>query len=1049
LRLAAAVLAAAILIIGLGVVQLRNASVDALPEFGLPQVQVQTQAVGLSAAEVEQLITVPLEDEFNGLPFLNTLRSQSVPGLSAIALTFNAGTDIYRARQLVTERVAQGPSIVNVGTPPVMIQPLSSTSRVMMVGLSSTSVSLIDMSTLARWRIRPRLLAVPGVANVTIWGQRDQQLQVLVDPTRLAKSGVSLDQVINTAGDAMWTSPLSFVQASSPGADGFIDTPNQRISVQHVLPISTPKDLAQVPLEDVTGKPVTLGSVTTVVADHPALIGDAMLPTGPGFLLVVEKFPNANTLAVTKGVETALAALTPGLTGITVDSSVYRPATFVTSALHNVGFAALLAILLVTLWLGVAWQSWRVALIGLVAALLAYVSTAYLLYLTGTTFNALILSGLVVAVGVIVDDIVTGVSAMKQRLVDARSSKVLTKSKAIRAAIVEVRRPLGFAFVVLVLICVPLLALQGFSGSLARPVITTYLLGLVISTLIALVVTPVLGMFLLPAASSNSRPTLVSRWVRRIVDRTAQRAMRRSGWLFAAIGVLAVMALAIIPQLGRGSLIPTLQDRDLVVKWTAMDGTSLPEMERVTATASDDIRRIPGVSDVSTNLGQAQFGDQIVDVNSAETWVTIKPAANYATTVNAINGAVNSYPGVGHKLSTYPALAISSGHVDTGNPLTVRLYGTDQRALTTEAARIQSAISGDRGISNAVVNLPAWEPSIQIAVDVTKAARYGLKPGDIRRVSAVLVSGIPVGSYYQGQQIFDVAVWADPAKRSNLSSIQNLLVDTPGGQQVPLKDVASVTIQPALAVINHDQVSRYVDVSADVTGSIGSALDHVNDTLRSIALPVGYHAEAFSNLANRHTADLRTLWYVLAALVALFLVLQAAFHSWGRALALFVMLPLAISGGALTSLIAGRSITAGALLGFITVFAIALRHGILLIRRIQDLEQKGSTAVPDADADSGERRVDHVQAAVGERSFPLVVTTVAVALAVLPFILRGTVPGVEFIRPLALVVLGGLVTTVVVTLFVLPAVYRRFIPGSPGGAAVPAAPSESDSLATA
>ena len=239
LRLAAFVLAVVVLILFVGALALRHAPVDTLPEFLPPQVQVQTEALGLSAAEVEQFITVPLEDEFNGLAYLDHLRSQSVPGLSAIELTFKPGTNIYKARQLVTERVAQGPSVVNVGSPPVVIQPLSSESRVMMIGLSSKTESMIDLSTLARWRIRPRLLAVPGVANVTIWGQRDRQLQVLVDPARMRAHGVSLDQVINTAGDALWTSPLTFVEASSPGADGFIDSPNQRLSVQHVLPIRT------------------------------------------------------------------------------------------------------------------------------------------------------------------------------------------------------------------------------------------------------------------------------------------------------------------------------------------------------------------------------------------------------------------------------------------------------------------------------------------------------------------------------------------------------------------------------------------------------------------------------------------------------------------------------------------------------------------------------------------------------------------------------------------------------------------------------------------
>ena len=1014
LRLAAAVLAAAALIIVLGILQLRNASVDSLPEFGLPQVQVQTQAVGLSAAEVEQLITIPLEDEFNGLPFLNTLRSQSIPGLSAIALTFNAGTDIYRARQLVTERVAQGPSIVNVGTPPVMIQPLSSTARVMMVALSSKTVPLINMSTLARWRIRPRLLAVPGVANVTIWGQRDQQLQVLVDPNRLQQAGVTLDQVINTTGDAMWTSPLSFVQASSPGADGFIDTPNQRISVQHVLPISTPQDLAQVPVEDVTGAPKTLGSVTTVVEDHPALIGDAALPTGPGFLMVVEKFPNANTLQVTKGIEDAMAALQPGLTGITVDTSVYRPATFITSALHNVGWAALIAILLVTLWLGVAWASWRVALIGFIATVLAYVSTAYALFLLGTTFNSLVLCGLVAAVGVIVDDVVTGIAAMKRRLAVPQGE---TKSELIRDAIIDLRRPLWFAFVILAVATIPLVLLQGFNGALAGPATWTYLLALTISTVIAVVVTPVLGLLLLPAATHVDRSTLVSAWVTRRIDHDGTRLRRRSGWAIPAVVILALMALAIAPQLGRGSLLPTFQDRNLVITWTAMDATSLPEMQRVTNAASDTMRAVPGVQDVSTNIGQAQFGDQIVDVNSAETWVTIKPDADYGKTVAAVNQIATNVAGIGHDVSTYPALAVRDAHVDTGSPLTVRLYGTDQNTLTTEAAQIRQMISRDKGIVSTGLKLPATEPSIQVDVDVAKAASYGLKPGDIRRDSAVLVSGIPVGSYYEGQQIFDVAVWAAPSQRDNLTAIQNLPIDTPDGKQVALKDVASVTVAPALTVINHDQVSRYLDITADVSGRIAPVVDRVSDQLESVPLPLGYHAEVFSDLADRQAANQRTLWYSLAVLVAVYLLLQAVLHSWRRALLLFVALPLAVAGGTLTGLIAGRTATAGTLLGFLPVFGIALRHGILLIRRTQALENED---VPDA-----------VTAAVQERAFPLIVTAGAVVLAMLPFVIRGAVPGLEFVRPLGLVVIGGLITTVFVTLFLIPAAYTRFIAGPP------------------
>jgi Cu/Ag efflux pump CusA len=604
----------------------------------------------------------------------------------------------------------------------------------------------------------------------------------------------------------------------------------------------------------------------------------------------------------------------------------------------------------------------------------------------------------------------------------------------LRDATIEMRRPLWFAFVILVVTALPMLLLAGFSGAFARPMILTYLLALVVSTVIALVVTPVLGLFLLSAAVHERRSTRAAGWIERQFDRRVPDLMRRGGWMLASVVVLGLMALAVVPQLGHGSLIPQLQDRNLVVKWTAIDATSLPEMQRVTTTASDDMRAIAGVGDVSTNIGQAQFGDQIVDVNSAETWITIKPSADYGSTVAAIKRIIGNYPGIGHDLSTYPAQAIGAGHVDSGNPLTVRLYGTDQQVLTTEADQIRQEIAGVKGIRHPGVVLPATEPSIQIDVNVSAAAKYGLKPGDIRRDSAVLVSGIPVGSYYQGQQIFDVAVWAAPTQRDNLTAIQNLKIDIADGKQISLKDVASVTIQPALAVIDHDQVSRYLDITADVDGSISAARARVDDKLASMPMPLGYHAETFSDVADRNAADRRTLWYTLAVLIALYLLLQAVLRSWGRALLLFLILPLAIAGGALTSLIAGTSITAGALVGFLVVFGIALRHGLLLMRRIQQLEQEGTGAAVDGELTEpqpGVRSLDRVLVATRERAFPLIVTAVAVALAVLPFLIRGTVPGVEFVRPLALVVIGGLITCVAVLLLVLPALYLRFIVGPP------------------
>ena len=1101
LRLAAAVVAAAIVVLAVGVGSLRHASVDTLPEFLPPQVQVQTEALGLSTNEVEQLITVPLEDEFNGIAYLDRLRSQSVPGLSSIELTFKPGTDIYKARQLVTERVAQGPAVVNVGTPPVMIQPLSAQSRTMMIGLSSKSTSLIDLSTLARWRIRPRLLAVPGVANVTIWGQRDQQLQVLVDPAKLHASGVTLSQVINTTGDAMWTSPLTFVEASSPGADGFIDTPNQRLSVQHILPITTPQDLAQVPVEDTTGKqPVKLGDVTTVVEDHPAMRGDAVLAGGSGFLLVVEKLPGANTLAVTKGIEQAMAELKPGLSGVTVDTSVFRPANFVDSALHNLGWAALAGLVLLTAWLWVCWRSWRVALVGLVAVVLPLVAASYVLYLRGATFNEMTLMGMLAALGIVVDDAVSGVLALRgaaragaQRTVTARTVPFAGAngsgeaahdpqapagatalphggdvpsapvggshpsgaagqgspptptpttdpdpdpdtaphpplSELLTEALVDARRPLGFALAVLLVTAVPLLLIPGLGGSLARPMVTAYVLALLAATAVALTVTPALAYLLLrpglrrqaaPTPQQEPSPPPRPHWIERGYHRLFDNRLRP----FVACSlaaVLALAALAIVPQLTHTSegVLPQAQDRDLLVQWEATPGTSLPAMEKTTGAAGDSLRALPGVQDVASDIGQSLMGDQIVNVDSAQTWVTLTPGADYGRTTAAVRKALDQQSTVHHTVLTYPQLALqdaTSEATDGNDAVRVRLYGTDTKVLAAQAEQLRRAVAAQPGISDPTVQQVPTEPSVEIATDVSKAAEYGLKPGDVRRATAVLVAGIPVGSYYQQQQIFDVAVWSTPAVRDNLADLQNLMLDTPTGGLVALKDIATVSIQPAPTEIDHDQASRYVDIIATVHGQdLGTTLSRVRSAVQAVQLPLGYHAEVSSGLEQTQSGQLTLVLCVLACAAGALLLFQAALRSWSRAAVLLLVLPLALSGGALTAYVNGSRITTGALVGFLPLLGVAV-HGGLTLLRPEKLEHRF-------------RDEADVRRAAGRTAPAVLTTAVALALLVAPFVVRSGIAGMELARPFALVVLGGLVTTTLVTLVLLPAL-QLWLPG--------------------
>src|SRR4051794_4594986 len=385
-RLRRLVVAAMVAVLGLGIAQLRFAPVDVYPEFQATQVEVQAEALGLSAQEVEQLITVPIEqDLLNGVPWVKSITSRSLPGLSAIELVFEPGTDLYQARQMVQERMSQAKALPNVGTPPAVIQPKSSTSRVAMVGLRSSSVSLIDMSVLARWQIRPRLMSIPGVAQVSVFGQQDRQLQVQVDPQRLQASNVSLTQLIDTTGNALWVSPLSFVEASTPGTGGFVETPNQRLGVQHISPITTADQLADVAVEGVPGAPVRLGDITSVVEDHQPLIGDATDEGKQSLMLVVQRFPNANPAQVSRDVQAALAAMKPGLKGITMDPTVYQPVRYLDSALHRVGLALLIGGILLALVIGVLGRSWRGGLVAGAAVAAPAAAGPWVLFLRGGT----------------------------------------------------------------------------------------------------------------------------------------------------------------------------------------------------------------------------------------------------------------------------------------------------------------------------------------------------------------------------------------------------------------------------------------------------------------------------------------------------------------------------------------------------------------------------------------------------------------------------------------------------------------------------------------
>ncbi|MEN3356235.1 MAG: hypothetical protein V7637_217, partial [Mycobacteriales bacterium] len=905
------VVAAAIVLMAVGVLQLRDARVDTYPQFTPPSVQIQTEALGLSAAEVEQLITVPLEqDLLNGIPWLDKIESDSMTGLSSIDLVFDPGTNLLLARQAVQERLSQAHALPAVGSPPIMIPPLASASRVMMIGLSSSELSDVDISVLARWKIRPKLMGLPGVANVAIWGQRDRQLQVLVDPDKLKARGVSLNEVVDATGNALWVSPLTFVEASTPGTGGFVDTPNQRFSVQHIFPITTPRQLASVTMEGPGGRTLRLSDVASVVEGHQPLIGDSVGANGPDVMLVVEKFPETNTLDVTRAVDAALAEMRPGLAGVRIDTNAYRPANFITAALHNVGWSILAGLLLAVALLGLLLWSWRVALISAVTVPLAVLAAAYVLFLRGTTFNTMTLVGFAVALGVLVGDTVTGVENVRRRLRERRAAdddaSVVTE---VVAALAEARGPVGYATLVLLLAVLPVLLLTGVAGSFARPLVLSYVLAVLASTVVAVTVTPALAALLLPGEPAARRASPPLRWLRRGYDRRLPGYLRRPRRAYAAVAVLVVAGLAVIPQLGSHPVLPTLQDRNVLVQFRAAPGTSLEELNRITARAGTQLRAVPGVRDVAVHSGRAVASDRVVNVNSGELWLRIDDTADRASTVAAVQRVVDGYPGLRSTVVDYQQDRVRAAQAGRGHPVVVRLYGQDLKQLAAKAEEVRRTISAVDGVVNARAQKLVEEPTVQVQLDLAAAQRFGIRPGDVRRAAATLVAGLPVGSLYEQQQIFDVVVWGTPATRVSLDSVRNLPIDVPGGGQVPLREVADVRIAPAPTVIAHDNVSRSLDVLADVKGrGVGAVLTDVRNRIGAMPFPFEYHAEVLSADQAGQGYQRSSRWVPLAALLAavgIFLLLQAASGSWRVAALLFGTLPLAVVGGVLTAPLAG------------------------------------------------------------------------------------------------------------------------------------------------
>ena len=998
-------LAAALLVMGYR--HLRNAPLDVFPEFAPPLVEIQTEGPGLSTEEVESLVTVPLENALNGTPHLKTIRSKSVLGLSSIVLIFQDGTDLMQARQLVQERLAvEASRLPTVAKPPVILSPLSSTSRVLKIGMWSDKLSQVEMTELAKWAIRPRLMAVPGVANVAIWGERDRQYQVLVDPERLRAHGLTIADVERAAGDAALVS-----------GGGFVDTPNQRLAVRHVSTIVEAEDLARSVVAFRSGAPIRLGDIAEVKEGHPPPIGDAIINDVPGLLLIVEKQPTGNTLDVTRNVEAVLEEMKPGLKDVHVDSTIFRPATFIEMSLENLSWSMIIGCILVLVILAAFLFDWRTALISSTAIPLSLVAAALVLQQSGVTLNTMVLAGLIIALGEVVDDAIIDVENIVRRLrLNRAAGNPQSAFRVVLDASIEVRSAVVYGSFTVMLVIMPVFYLEGLAGSFFRPLAMAYVLAIFASLVVALSVTPAMCLLLLPGRSDRHRESPLITWLKRPYRACLPSLISRPALSIVTLVGLVAASMSTVRFLGE-EFMPKFQEYDFLMHWVEKPGCSIEAMDRITIRASKELRAVDGVRNFGSHIGRAEVADEVVGPNFTELWISLDRDVDYKNKVAEIQEIVDGYPGLYRDLLTYLRERIKEVLTGASASIVVRIYGDDMQQLREHAQRAKTAITDIPGVSDLKVEPQVLVPQLDVRLKPESAEQFGLTPGDVRRTATTLIKGRTVGEVYRQQKVYQVAVWGVPEVRSDLASVRQCLVETPTGGHVPLGEVADVAIVGAPNTIKRENASRRIDVTCNVRDrDLGSVARDIEKHVRELDFDRGYHPEFLGEYAAQQESRRQIVVMGAIALAGIIVLLYSEFRAWRLVLLVMLSFLFALIGGVLGVWVGGGNLSLGSLVGFVTVVGIAVRNGIMMVSHYRHLEEQEGMEFGDELAIRG----------AGERLAPILMTALTAALALLPLAIAGNRPGHEIEYPMALVILGGLLSSTLMNLFLMPALYRAF-----------------------
>lgn len=994
-----------------GIYSTMHTEVDVFPDLNAPTVVVMTEAEGMAPEEVERLVTFPIETAVNGATNVRRVRSSSATGFSIVNIEFDWGTDIYKARQIVSEKIAMvGADLPeNVGNPTLGPQ-ASILGELMIIGLTADTTSMQDLRTIADWTIRPRLLSTGGVAQVAVMGGDIKEYQILMDPGKMRRHGVSMDEVIYA------------VKGMNQNASGgtLYEYGNEYI-VRGLLSTNDIDELKKAVVKtSENGLPITLDAVADVrIGPKTPVLGVASNDGKPAVLLTVTKQPNTNTLALTGRLDNALDELKANLPAdVKVNSRIFRQSRFIESSLDNVKQSLIEGAIFVIIVLFIFLMNWRTTVISLVSIPLSIVASLLAIRWMGLTINTMSLGGIAIAIGSLVDDSIVDVENVFKRL---RQNREMPESeresivKVVYEASKEVRMPMLNSTLIIIASFLPLFFLSGMEGRMLKPLGITFIISLMASTLVALTVTPVLSTFLLGSQNSDKtgkEPALV-RWLKKYYEKALNWSVGHKKSIIFGVGALLAAAVVMFFTLG-GSFLPAFNEGSFTISISTVPGISLEESDRMGRTAEELLLSIPEIKTVGRKTGRAELDEHAFGVNSSEFECPFELGRKTRKQLtDEVRQKLAVLPGVNIEIGGPISHRIDAMLSGTKANIAIKLFGSDLNKMYEIGQKIKTSISGVEGIADINVEQQVERPELNITPKREMLARYGISLPEFAEVVRVMMEGEVVSTVYEGNRSFDLTLKVNDDARSSIERISDLTIDTGDGKKVPISYVADIKSAAGPNTINRENVSRKLVVSCNATGGeLAKAVGAIREKIaENIELPEGYHIEYGGQFESEERASKTIALVSIFSIFIIFMLLYGEFKNISQSLVVLLNLPLALIGGVFAIFFTDGILSIPAIIGFISLFGIATRNGMLLIDRYNVL------------ASEGHSREEAVMIGSLDRLNPILMTAITSALALLPLALGGDLPGNEIQSPMAKVILGGLFSSTLLNGFVVPVIY--------------------------